>query len=289
MRSGHGRRAAAASLAALVLAAGGIGPAAAEEERKTGWSDAAEFAWVVTSGNSETDTLGFKNKLLRGWEDAALEVNAGAIRAESTTFTRTATGDPNNPTVMETRLKEKTAESYFLNGKYGKSITERFFWYASAGWDRNEFAGIRNRYSGSGGVGNIWVDSETIGWRTDYGATYTDQKNVVEDPAFDSSFFGLRASSTYKQHFGEQKKTTYGNDTVLDYNTDETEDWRVDMTNWVTVGMSDALALKVSLQWLYDNLPSLETVPFTPAPPPTVAVPLDDLDTIFTTSLVVNF
>jgi hypothetical protein len=53
--------------------------------------------------------------------------------------------------------------------------------------------------------------------------------------------------------------------------------------------MSDMLALKVSLQWLYDNLPSLELVDYTPGTPPQVPVPLDDLDTIFTTSLVVNF
>jgi hypothetical protein len=128
-----------------------------------------------------------------------------------------------------------------------------------------------------------------MSWRTDYGVTYTDQEDVVDNPMVDSSFAGVRASSTYKQHFGDKTKTTYGNDTILDYNIDETDDRRANMINWVAVGMSDMLALKVSLQWLYDNLPSLELVPFTPAPPATVAVPLDELDTIFTTSLVVNF
>jgi hypothetical protein len=264
-------------------------PLRAEEEKELGWSDVAEFSWVATSGNAETETLGFKNKTLRRWESAAFELNAGGIRAESTIVTRTADGPLGNLIITEVRDTQKTAENYYLNGKYGKTLTERFFWYASAGWDRNEFAGIKNRYSGSGGVGNLWVDKEKIRWRTDYGVTYTDQEDVVVNPTVDSSFAGLRASSTYKQHFGENKTTTYGNDTVFDYNIDETDDWRVDMINWVSVGMSDMLALKVSLQWLYDNLPSLELVDYTPGTPPQVPVPLDDLDTIFTTSLVVNF
>jgi hypothetical protein len=272
-------------------------PLRAEEEKELGWSDVAEFSWVATSGNSETETLGFKNKTLRRWENAAFELNAGGIQAESTTvIDQFAIGpDRNNFTVTTITETKKTAENYYLNGKYGKTITERFFWYASAGWDRNEFAGIRNRYSVSGGVGNLWVDKEKIRWRTDYGVTYTDQEDVVKDPSVDESFGGLRASSTYLQHFGKNKTTTYGNDTVFDYNIDETKDWRVDMINWVSVGMSDMLALKVSLQWLYDNLPSNTSVRLLDAPGGTeqpdspVLVPLDDLDTIFTTSLVVNF
>ena len=290
----HSRQGAVTAFAALIIMLGGDASVAAEEEKKLGWSDVAEFSWVATNGNSETETIGFKNKLLRRWANAAFELNAGGILAESTTITRTASGVAANPSVTEFRDTQKTAENYYLNGKYGKTITKRLFWYVGAGWDRNEFAGIKNRYSGSGGVGNLWVDKERIIWRTDYGVTYTDQEDVVKNPTVDSSFGGLRASSTYKQHFGQNKTTTYGNDTVFDYNIDESDDWRVDMINWVSVSMSDVLALKVSLQWLYDNLPSLELVPFTPIPPdPTapamVPVPLDELDTIFTTSLVVNF
>jgi hypothetical protein len=69
------------------------------------------------------------------------------------------------------------------------------------------------------------------------------------------------------------------------------------MVNSVAVTMSDRLALKISLQWLYDNEPSFEAVPLfdmDPSIPGAVLlgqVPrqLDNLDTIFTTSLVINF
>jgi hypothetical protein len=69
------------------------------------------------------------------------------------------------------------------------------------------------------------------------------------------------------------------------------------MINSVSVTMSEHLALKVSLQWLYQNDPALEKVElFAPGDPPTpfdpklfVAVPVENLDSIFTASLVVNF
>jgi hypothetical protein len=66
------------------------------------------------------------------------------------------------------------------------------------------------------------------------------------------------------------------------------------MVNSVAVAMNRRLALKVSLQWLYDNQPSLQLVdlfnpPFPPGTPAGRAqVELDELDTIFTASLVVN-
>ncbi len=290
----HGHQGAVAAFAAFILMLGGAAPAAAEEEKKLGWSDVADFSLVATSGNSETETLGFKNKLLRRWQNAAFELNAGGIRAESTTrdsFVVRDSGDTSSGPLEKT---QKTAENYYLNGKYGRTLTERLFWFVGAGWDRNEFAGIKNRYSGSGGVGNIWVDKEKVRWRTDYSLTYTDQEDVVTNPNVDETFAGLRVSSTYKNQFG--KTTTYGNDTILDENLDETEDFRADMINWVTVTMSERLALKVSLQWLYDNMPSFEEfdvfiIPNEPpgSPDGTATRELDELDTIFTTSLVVNF
>jgi len=291
-----------AVLVVLSMAATSVPLRAEEEEKKLGWDDVAEFSWVATSGNSETSTFGFKNTLLRTWEKAAFELHLYGIRAENTTATQQYAVGPDTDNYTVTRFTEtqKTAENYYLNGKYGRTITKGFFWYASAGWYRNEFAGIKNRYLLSGGVGNLWVETEKNLWRTDYGVSYTDQEDVVPDPSVDSTFAGLRATSTYTHKFGTT--TTYGNDTNLDQNLSDTKDFRANMVNWVAVSMSEKLALKVSLQWLYDGLPALETVDFylpanQPPPPPaqpgpadgSVDIPLEKLDTVFTTSLVIDF
>ena len=57
--------------------------------------------------------------------------------------------------------------------------------------------------------------------------------------------------------------------------------------------MSERLALKVSLRWRYENEPSLEEVgrEFPQGTPSgeTVLVPLDELDSTFSASLVVSF
>ncbi len=65
------------------------------------------------------------------------------------------------------------------------------------------------------------------------------------------------------------------------------------MINSLAVSMSERLALKVSLQLLYDNLPSRRRVTLvgTDGTPTggTVLVPLDELDTVFNVALVISF
>ena len=273
-----------------------VAPADALEtkEKKLGWTDSAELSFVVTGGNAETAAFGFKNKLTRTWESARFQLNAGGIRVE-TTMRQRAVDSSANP--LEANSPEPTAEKYSLSGLYDHNITLQMFWQVGAGWDRNRFAGIKNRYTYVSGLGNSWISTKKLNWRTTYAATFTDQED--EDPveAVDNTFFGVRLTSDLKVKIGDN--SSYENILIADFNLDETEDWRGDWIHSVSVSMSSILALKVSLQLLYDNMPSFEEVdvvtgqfpPGTPAttPPFTASIELDELDTIFTTSLVINF
>jgi putative salt-induced outer membrane protein len=263
------------------------------------WSDVAEFSYVATAGNSESSTLGFKNTLGRKWGQSSFELKAAGIRAENTTTTRTAVGTGTNFTVIEDKDTALSAESYVLAGRFDRKVSERVFWFAGAGWTRNRFSGIQNRYEAAGGLGNLWVDSGRAKFRTDYALSYTKEEDVVVAPDTEEEFAGFRFSSKYEQKIGTG--TTYVDELVLDENLNDTSDLRAAMLNSVAVSMSRRLALKVSLQWLYDHQPAfreidlLDAPPSPPAPPPggvkigTVLDQLDTLDTIFTTSLVVNF
>jgi putative salt-induced outer membrane protein YdiY len=258
-----------------------------------GWKDTADLSLVVTSGNSETSTLGFKDKLWRKWDSSAFELNAGGVRAESTTTSRTAVGTVTSFNVDEQSTTDLTAESYFLNGRYDRNITDRFFWFVGAGWDRNRLSGVENRYIGVVGVGNIWIDHERTKFRTDYSATYTDETDVSEGPDFKGNFAGLRVSSAFLRKIGTNAAFT--NDTILNESLDDSSDYRGNMTNSLTVAMNKRLALKASLQWLYRHEPAFLDVDLFDAPPPggvktgTVPVQLKTLDSVFTTSLVINF
>ncbi|HEX5042297.1 MAG TPA: DUF481 domain-containing protein [Candidatus Polarisedimenticolaceae bacterium] len=277
--------------AVLILAGLMAGGTAWAEEPKLGWGDQAELSYVLTAGNSESSTLGFKNELKRTWEKATFSFKLAAIRAEATTFFRTAVGTPDAFVFIEDKESSLTAENYLAALRYDRKVSDFLFWYGGASWDRNRFAGVENREIVEGGLGNVWVDRDDVKFKTTYALTYTDQEDVVEVPDQDGTFAGVRLGWDYLHAFGAN--TTYVNTLVLDDNLEDTSDWRGDMVNSLTVTMTKRLALKASLKWLYDAQPSFEAVPLQD----TLGVPtgelalveLENLDTIFTTSLVLNW
>ena len=101
-------------------------------------------------------------------------------------------------------------------------------------------------------------------------------------------YVGVRVSWDYKHKF--TKSTEYSNGFVVDYGLNESDNWRADMINAVAVAINSKLALKVSLQSRYNNLPPVELLTVVDgmgAAP--VEFELDKLDTIVSISLVVNF
>ncbi len=287
----HGRTGlATAILVAVSLAAA---PANAEdEEKELGWAKSVDFSLVSTSGNSETETLGLSAAFVKTMEDSTLTLAAHGLRAESTSTSRAAIGpSPADFTIAETSTSLLTAENYSFGTRFDKLISESFFWYARLTWEKNEFAGFSERITGVGGVGNIWWADDSSRFRTDYGLTYTTQDDLVPTPGVDDAFLGARLAWDYwRQLTGSAE---FGSVLILDQNLDEGEDLRGDFTNWVSVSISSRLALKVSLQALYDNLPALGALPLEfPAGTltgDTVLFELDDTDTILTTALVVSF
>ncbi len=265
---------------------------AVQAEDKDGWTDVAEFSLVATGGNAESTSFGFKNEIARSWDKSGIVFKMGGIRVETTTKTVTAAGvDQVDFAFTETDESDTTAENYYFNGRYDRAISDRTFWYSGAGWDRNRLAGVDNRYYGEAGVGNNWHDTDDMKFSTFYGLTFTKQEDVFEhpDPALrpEDSFAGLRAGWDYLNKLSES--TTFTNSLVFDENLDETSDWRGDMLFGLSTSMSEKLALKLGLRLLYDNEPSLQEVFVNDDPLLPVGFVLDEMDTIFTASLVVNF
>jgi putative salt-induced outer membrane protein YdiY len=271
--------------AALTLSIAGASTAAEAPVRK-GWQDTGEFSFVNTAGNSRSSSLGFKDKLWRTWESSGLEFNVGGVRVESTTFNRQAIGTTSDYRIDNNSQSMRSAENYYLNGRYDRKITKEFFWFAGAGWERNRPSGIDNRYTANAGVGNIWADTEKVKFRTDYSLSYTKENDVVVNPDVDSKFLGARFSWAYLHKFGAA--TTYTNDFLVDENLKTTSDWRWTMTNAVAVNMSTHLALKAGVRYDYDHKPALLSIPLK-GTNSVVTTPADKYDRQITTSLVVSF
>ncbi|MEZ5332772.1 MAG: DUF481 domain-containing protein [Thermoanaerobaculia bacterium] len=263
----------------------------AEDGPPLGWSGSAELTFVNTTGNSETTTLGFGTSLLHAWEDARFTLEANGLRAESGTVTRRAVGTPQDFRILERSSSEVTAENYLVRASYDRDIREDFFWFSGLTWERNEFAGFSSRTSAVGGLGNLWLDRENAHWKTTYGVTWTSQDDLVDDPEVSSEFLGLRLTSDYGRAI--TATTDFASLLVVDQNLDDTDDLRADFTNSLAVSISERLALKISLQLLWDNQPALGEIALeAPDGTPTgdiVTYELDDLDTVLRTALVVKF
>jgi putative salt-induced outer membrane protein YdiY len=277
-------------LVATVSLAAGIGTAQAQDERELGWFLTGEVTGVWTSGNSESNTLGLAATVRRLWDNSELKFDGGAVRTESGITTRTAVGTLDDFVVEKETTREKTAENYYLRGRYDYKLSERFFTFAGADWLRNTFAGIDSRLLFAAGAGNIWTDGDRLRFRTDYSATYTFQEDVVENPFIKTSFPGLRLS--YNLWWNLTSSTDFESTLIADWNLDNTEDLRFDFTNALPIAISGKLAFKPSLQLLWRNEPSLTEVALEDQggvpTGDTVLVPLEKLDTFFTLALVVK-
>jgi putative salt-induced outer membrane protein YdiY len=215
---------------------------------------------------------------------SSLQLALGAVRAESGITTRVATGTPENFLVAEETVTEKTAENYFVRARYDRTLAGAFFFFGGAGWDRNTFAGIHNRFGMVAGIGRTWFQDDARRLKTDLGGTYTVQKDLVETPGAQDSFFGARASLDYHRTLSET--SSYSSLLVVNESFDDPTDLRADWTNSVAVTMSERLALKASYQLLFDNLPALTSVPLGDG---TVTFPLQKVDGTLSIAVVVDF
>ena len=323
----HRRAGRAARVALLLGIAGALAapaPAQVEADPEPGWTNETELSLALTGGNSAARTFGFSNTLHLVRESSRLQVRVNGLRSRTAVepFLLVApgvrfpiAGAPDDPPLTLVRPgSEPEAEHYAVTGRYDTDISERFFWNAGGGWDRNREAGILGRYTAFAGLGNVWRDSEALRLSTTYAASFTSRDEETYDPEKDARFAGARVGLDYRSRLS----ATVVHDGLFTVNANLTalSDYSVNARSAVSVSLSRHLALRVGLQLLYENDPAPEEVAviaraavldpdgrpgsgdelYETAPDggTTVALGLDRirrnrLDTIFRTSLVVGF
>ena len=267
---------------------------AQEADGETGvdWRNTSELSYLLTGGNSSANTLGLRNALRRRSATGEFRMDVSVRRTETTRISRTAVGaSPDDFEVSEERDSERTAERYAVDGRYDRNLSEHFFAFAGLGWERNEFAGFNHRTVAVTGAGNQWSGSDGD-WRlkVGYGVTYTVRRDVVPDPSRDDSFAGLRLTLDHAHELTES--TGLELKWVADGNLQETSELRADLTQGISTALSDRLALKTTLQLLWDHDPPLESLPLV-APDGTplgeqVRVPLQRVDHTISVALVIT-
>jgi len=272
---------------AALLALSVAGPVAAQDAGFT-WENATELSFVNTAGNASSTTFGIKASLTGTGAPNTLKLEVGGIRASSTITTRRATGTTGSFTITETENTEPTAASYFARSRYDRAFSGAFA-FGGAGWDRNTFAGVKNRFAFVAGLGRTWVEGESGRFKTDVGGTYTIQKDVAPAPGDDDAFFGFRVTVDATRRL--TSTADFASTFIADENLEETGDFRADWINSVAVSISEGLALKTSLQLLYDAEPANLAVPLFDTGGTqigTVATQGDEIDSVATLTLVIR-
>lgn len=265
-----------------VASLAGLAAAARAEEPVRPWTNTAELAAILTSGNSQTRNFALSNKFEYKWSEAELSILAAALRASNTN----RSFENSDGALVTTETTETSAEAYSLDGKYRRNIREEFFWYAGAGWLQNRPTGIDSRIYGGGGIGYRFLKDDVQTLVGELGADYTDESRVFGGSA---SFAGARAFLGYERALSETAK--FSSDLEILENLDDTEDLRAKWASAVTASLSTRTALKVGFTVLYDRQPVVRTVTDTVGPVfgPDLLVPFEKTDTILSASLVVNF
>jgi hypothetical protein len=237
-----------------------------KEPPKVGWSNSADLSLVVTAGNSAAQTWGFTDELKHLWKNARFELEGKVVRSDTSDdryfmvgpgLEFPVGGAPVNPTT--TLIKpDPTLDvaTYLIGGSYERNITPAFFWNAGGSWDRNDDAGILNRFIMHAGVGNKWVDIERRRFASSYGISYTDREEEEPDPEKDRRFAGARLGWDYMEKFNAG--TTFDHKFATNANLSDPTDYSINTTSSLTVSVVSHVSLKVSLQWLYENEPALE-------------------------------
>lgn len=241
--------------------------AEAKAEPKLGWSNSTDLSLVVTTGNSDSASLGFSNQLRHVRKQDRFEFDVSAVRANKSDdrfflveagLEFPVGGAPSDPTttLIDPEPTLDAANS-LLRTSYERNISPKVFWNTGASWYRNDDAGIRNRYIVFAGVGNNWVDNQRRRFTTSYGISYTDREEEEPDPEKDRRFAGTRAGWDYTEHFNAG--ATFDSDFAWNLSFADPTDYSIATLNALTVSIATRVSLKVSLQWLYENEPALES------------------------------
>lgn len=288
----HSLRAARnAAFAAAVLAAAPAAPAA----EIPGWYSTADLSFVMSEGNTRTNSLGIKGDLRRTWLRTSWRTNASFVRTAVGEPTRRAVGTGAADAALEKGPRVTKAEKLFVDTDFMRRVTERFYWDIGGTLERDRFAGLNSRLLGKAGVGYLWENREDARFSTGVAATYTTQDEVIDDPETENSFAGVQFNADGERRFGDTDQNVYSSQLVVDQNLQDTDDLRANWAHSLAVAMTRRFALQLGVQLTFANQPRLVEFPLFVRTAQGLAesnlkIPgrAEKLDTTATVSLVIN-
>lgn len=210
-----------AALASLLLAP--VLCRAADAPKKP-WKDTAEASLVSTNGNSKATTTAAKNLFIYAWTQAHLELEGGALGAKS--------------------KGEVTSERYNASEKVAWDWSKRDYLFERFGWDKNRFAGYRNRYDSSVGAGREFLGLERHKLIGEAGFGYISEERITEKA---KKFGTARAYSKYELKLSDTANFSQSGEYIHDL--EESKNYRLNTETALTAAINSLFSIKASYVW----------------------------------------
>jgi putative salt-induced outer membrane protein len=234
MRKSTLLRTLAAGLVATMLRC--VVPAAAEAQaqappppppRREG---SAEFAFVGTSGNSSTQTIGLGGELIYRPAPWEAKVKASYVRNKAD--------------------DELTAQAFVLSARALREIRPRLSAFGQYGYQRDRFAGILARNAVEGGLAYLWIDHARHKLVVDGGLGYANEQRPLD---MDLSTATAGAGGVYTLKLSATSELSEDGHFV--WSLSDGEDWRYVNALALTAKVTTLLSLKVSNAIRFVNAP----------------------------------
>lgn len=201
------------------------------ETEEPRWKGTAGVAVLATSGNTDTETLGFEVTGERRPDPWGLAVEARFDRAKED--------------------DELTAEHLLAAIRGKRTAGEHWQIFAGMQAEQDEFAGLKQRIllETGGTLKAIEQPKHTLSF--DFGVTWTDEDRLSPAPDTDS----LGALLGFGDHWQLSETATLDERLVVYLNFDESDDWRLDYRIALTAALTERLAMKVGYELRYRNRP----------------------------------
>jgi putative salt-induced outer membrane protein len=192
-----------------------------------------DIGYVLTSGNSSVQTLNTGDKLIVEVDNLTLTQTFAMVYGESKGAT--VTSQYRGSLRMDVKLDSSAVSMYTL-----------------ANLERNTFAGLNYRLSGSGGLAAEVVRTNRSRLMIEGGLSLTRQR-ATATKGKDSDFLGGRAATSYTYRFGPKASVSQAVEILPNFR--EPDDLRINTESSVVAPLSKAIGIKLSYVIRYDGLP----------------------------------
>lgn len=218
-----------------------------EEQKKVlKYNSQTSLSLVLTRGNNKNFSFSFDtNQTLKIHEANTLELKGRFFNTESN--------------------GEKKSEVYYSHLKYDRKIGKKAYLLSFIRYERNRLAGYNYRLALSVGGGATWIENDKLNFASEMAFGWNNEKNTqrlsigsvngssVWENTIRASFLSSIITNNVNLKLSENAQ--FSLQEVLFLNLEEIKDFRLNSYLSLTASINSNLALKTSIQVVYENLP----------------------------------